>query len=80
MQQIEERSFEHKDKIFSLRLFGVDAGFFVVAFLDEQQVSPSYGVNFETHIDHFMQHKERLTDQLFDIARSDIEQEMYFRA
>ncbi len=80
MQQIEERSFEHKGNTFALRLFGTGSGFSVVAFLNGQQVSPSYSVSFETHSDYFMQHKARLTDHLFEIAQSDIEHEMYFRA
>lgn len=80
MQQLEERSFEHKGKTFTLKLFGTGSGFSVVVFLSEQQVSPSYSVTFEAHTDYFMQHKARLTDHLFGIAQSDIEQEMYFRA
>jgi hypothetical protein len=78
MTQLEERSFVHNGKTFLLRLFGTGSGFSVVAFLSGQQVSPSYGVSFETHADYFMQHKARLTDHLFEIAKSDIEQEMYY--
>jgi hypothetical protein len=79
MHQLEERSFEHGGKSFSLRLFGTETGFSVVAFLDGKQVSPSYSVSFITHADYFMQHKTRLIDHLFGTAQSDIEVEMYFR-
>jgi len=79
MQPLEERTFEHKGKSFALRLFQTGPNFSVVAFWDGQQVSPSYSVSCETHTDYFMQHKARLADRLFEIARSDIEHEMYFR-
>jgi len=78
MHKIEERSFPHKGKNFVLKLFQTESGFQVVAFLDGKQVSPSYGVNFVTYVDYFMEHKDRLTNQLFSTAQSDIEQEMYY--
>lgn len=78
MQQLEERKFSHKGKTFVLKLFGAETGFSVVAFLDGQQVSPSYNVSFETHADYFMQHKQSLTGSLFGIAQSDIEHELYY--
>lgn len=78
MQQLEERSFEHGGEAFSIRLYGTGSGFTVPVFLSEQQVSPLYNISFEAHTDYFMRHKVRLTDHLFEIVQSDIEQEMYF--
>lgn len=80
MQEIERRTFNHNDKEFLLRLFQTRHGYSVVAFLGERQISPSYSVDFITHTDYFMLHKQRLTDNLFGIAQSDIEHGMYFRA
>lgn len=80
MQQLQERKFDHKGKSFKLKLFGSDHGFTVIAFLGEQQVSPSYSVDFITHTDYFMQHQASLTENLFGVAQSDIEQGMYFGA
>jgi hypothetical protein len=79
MQELEKREFTHDRKTFVLRLFGTRTGFSVVAFLADKQVSPSYSVDFATHTDYFMQHKESLTETLFGTARSDIETGMYFR-
>lgn len=78
MVEIEKRTFAHDGKTFELRLYRASNGFNVVAFLDEQQVSPCYGVSFTTHADYFSQHHQRLTEHLFDIARSDIALGMYF--
>jgi len=52
----------------------------VIAFHEGRQVSPSYSATFETHIDYFMQHQQGITENLFSIARSDIEVGMYFRS
>lgn len=78
MNEINRRIFKHKDLEFSVRLYQTPTGFSVIAFLKDQQVSPSYSVSFEAHADFFMQHKERLTEHLFSLAESDIEVEMYF--
>ena len=78
MQQIEERPFQHNGNSFLLRLVRTENGFVVVAFLGGQQVSPSYGVDFITHTEYFMQHQKRLTEQLFRLAQSDLEQGIYF--
>ncbi len=78
MNEIERRSFSHKDLEFSLRLYQTSEGFSVVAFLRDQKIGPSYSVSFETHADFSVQHKERLTEQLFSLAESDIAVEMYF--
>lgn len=35
---------------------------------------------FDTHTDYFMQHKASFADSLFELAKSDIEQGVYFHA
>lgn len=78
MQPIEERQFQYNGNSFPLRLFRTENGLVVVAYLGGQQVSPSYGGDFITHTDFFMQHQERLAEQLFRLAQSDLEQGIYF--
>ena len=80
MQELDQRTFEHNGRRFVAKLYGGDGRFSVVVFLDGDQVSPSYSVDFVTHADYFMQHRERLTEHLFELAQSDIKQEMYFHA
>ena len=80
MEEIESRVINHNGREFVLKLFRADSGFSVVAFLGTHQASPSYSVNLETYMDYFMQHRERLTDNLFSIAQSDIEHGLYFHA
>ena len=80
MTELETRPFQHKGRTFTAKLYGTESRVSVVVFLDGQPVSPSYGVDFETHAVYFMQHKERLTERLFEFAQSDIEQELYFHA
>lgn len=80
MALIKVRTFEHSGKTFALKLFSTDNGFSVVAFLNGQQVSPSYTVSFETDVNYFMQQKGRLTESLFSLAQSDLEHGMYCHA
>lgn len=79
MQLLQDHSHEHNGKTFVLKLFRSNTGFSVVAFLDGQQVSPSYSVSFETHTDYFMEHQQSLTDNLLSTAKSDIDNDLYFR-
>jgi hypothetical protein len=80
MQHLEERNFEHNGNTFSLRLFSTDSSFSVIAFIGSTQVSPSYSVGFILHTDYLTQHKKRLTDNLFEMAQSDLQHDMYIRA
>lgn len=80
MQLIQERTYERDGKTFVLKLLRTNTGLSVVALLDGQPVSPSYDVSFGTHTDYFMQHQQSFTDNLFGIAQSDIDRELYFRA
>jgi hypothetical protein len=52
----------------------------VKVFQNNQQVSPEYSVDIETHNDYFIQHKESLTEHLVQIAKTDIENEIYYQA
>lgn len=78
--QIEEQSFEHAGRTFQLKLFGGIDSYTVIAFVDNEQVSPSYTVSLDTHIDYFLQNKASYVERLFEDARSDIKHGMYFRA
>jgi hypothetical protein len=80
MRELVQRTFEHAGRRFVAKLYEDDSRFSVVVFLDGDQVSPSYSVDFVTHQDYFMQHKEKLIEHLFELAQSDIKQEMYFHA
>lgn len=75
---IEVREYSHDGNNFELHLFGETDSYTVIAYLNSHQVSPSYSVSLETHIDYFLQHKASLVERLFEIARSDIERGMYF--
>ncbi|HUW29350.1 MAG TPA: hypothetical protein VMV97_12150 [Sulfuriferula sp.] len=78
--QIEEREFTHDGNNFQLRLFGGADSYTVIAYLNNQQISLSYSVGLNTHIDYFLQHKASLVERLFEIASSDIKHGIYFRA
>ncbi len=80
MKLLDERTIQCKDKQFTLKLFATNNCFTVIAFLGDEQVSPSYSVDLDTHIDYFMQHKARLTENIFALAKSDIEQGMYYKS
>ena len=71
--------FEFNGKIFSINTISDGSKFSVTVMLSGEQVSPVYSVDFETHTDFFMQHKESLVDRLKSIAKSDIEAEMYIK-
>ncbi len=77
---IEVREYSHDGNNFQLHLFGGTDSYTVIAYLNNQQISPSYSVSLVTHIDYFLQHKASLVERLFDVARSDIEHGIYFRA
>jgi len=72
--------FTHDGKEFELRVTQIDEKYCVRIFLVDTLVSPTYSVDFETHADYFEQHQENLIDNLKSIAKSDIEQGMYFKA
>ena len=78
--ELQERMFQHKGRTFVLKLHKTVNGFSVVVLLNGSQVSPSYSVDFVTHADYFMQHKEKLTEHLFALAQSDVAQELYFHS
>ena len=78
MMQIEQRTFQHGGNTFTLKLTATDTQYAVVAYLRDQPVSPSYEVSIQTNVDYFIQHKAHLTENLFQLAQSDLEQGLYF--
>jgi hypothetical protein len=71
-------SFKHNGKAFEILVTGQNSDFQVYVTLDGSQVSPVYSVSIQTHQDFFAQHKGDLVDHLITIAKSDIEQGMYY--
>lgn len=71
--------FEHNDNSFDIVVAGQNDRFTVHVELDGNQVSPVYSVSIETHQDYFMQHRDSLVEHLVSIAKSDVEQGMYFK-
>lgn len=80
MTEIDERTFTLGDRTFSLKLTATDTKYAVAAYLGDQPVSPSYEVSVQTNVDFFIQHKAHLTENLFQLAKSDLEQGLYFGA
>lgn len=78
MQIIEKKPFTYDHKQFLLKLFSNTDSYTVIAFLGTEQVSPSYSISFEANHDYFTQYKTEFIEHLFDIARSDIENKLYF--
>lgn len=70
--------FMHDGKEFEIRTAIIGDHHCVKVFLNGENVSPTYSVDFETHADYFAQHQKRLVDNLKSIAKSDIEQGIYF--
>lgn len=77
MQAIETRHFVYKNLRVELRLFEVDNGFAVIAFIGDKQISPRYSSSWELAHDWYMQHLDHLKNHLFGIAQSDIESEFF---
>ena len=76
----DHEKFTHDGKEFEIRTAIIGDKYCVKVFLNDEVVSPTYSVDLETHADYFMQHKESLVNNLKSIAKSDIEQGMYFKA
>jgi hypothetical protein len=72
--------FEYKGKKFKITTTAEGSKFIVVVTLNGEQVSPRYSVELTTHLDYFMQHKSSLIGHLIDIAKSDIQNGMYYKA
>lgn len=74
------QKFEHNGQEFKVRIDLSDKTYRVKVFCHDEQVSPEYSVNIETHQDYFAQHKESLINQLVNLAKIDIEKDMYYKA
>lgn len=71
--------FEHNGNTFEIVVSDGTYEFNVHVTLNGNQVSPIYSVSIQTHQDYFLLHKDDLVDHLVSIAKSDIEQGMYFK-
>ena len=80
MTTVDERPFTLGDRCFTLKLTATDTQYTVVAYLNGQPVSPTYTVSVQTNVDYFIQHKAHLTESLFQLAQSDLEQGLYVGA
>ena len=77
---IQNEKFEFDGQEFEIRVAEINGKFCVKVFSGSNQVSPEYSVDFETHQDFFSQYQESLVGHLFEIAKSDIENGMYYKA
>lgn len=77
MSEIETLTFNGNN--FELRTSVENNRYCVRAFLNDQLVSPTYSIDFETHTDYFTQCQESAVNALKDIAKSDIEQKLYIK-
>ena len=75
----EKRSFDFEGNTFQMVLSRGESEFQVRAFIDNQTVSPTYSVSFETNNDLQMQNKESAVEMLFNFAKLDIENHLYFK-
>jgi hypothetical protein len=76
----ESEKFTHDGSEFEIRTEVIGGRHCVKIFLNDEIVSPTYSVDFETHADYFVQHKESLIQNLKATAKSDIENGMYYNA
>lgn len=79
MPLIDKRSFDFEGHTFLMVLNRGESEFQVRAFIDTQVVSPTYSVSFETNNDLQMQNKESAVEMLFNFAKTDIENHLYFK-
>ena len=71
--------FKHQEKEFEITTTESGSRFNVVVTLNGKQVSPTYGVDLVTHQDYFMQHQTSLIAHLVEIAKSDVQNGMYYK-
>ena len=79
MPLIDKRSFDFEGHTFQMVLNRGESEFQVRAFIDTHVVSPTYSVSFETNNDLQMQNKESAVEMLFNFAKTDIENHLYFK-
>ena len=76
----QQQIFVHDKKNFEIRVAILDNRYCVRVFLNDAQVSPEYSTTIEVGQDFFSQHQESLVNELVRIAKSDICNELYFKA
>ncbi|MEE4251689.1 MAG: hypothetical protein V2I38_13950 [Alcanivoracaceae bacterium] len=74
------RKFYHDGKTFEIREAILNSRYCVRVYLDDKQVSPEYSATLEVGQDFFLQHQQRIVDELAKIAESDVRNEIYFQA
>lgn len=74
-----KESFQHNGKIFEIITTADNNNFKVYVAHNNEQVSPVYIVDITTNSEYFAQYKSDLIGHLKSVAKSDIEQEMYFK-
>jgi len=79
MERLEGRRKVHEGNEFVLKLFRETDRLLVRAFLDSKLVSPEYSIHIVTAQSYFWEHQRKLSDNLFDLAASDIDVGMYHR-
>jgi hypothetical protein len=76
MELIEKRSYKsprYGDKEFTLRLYATEGAYQLAGFLEDEQVTPRYGVDLSTATDYFRQFGDSLMENLFEYAQADID-------
>jgi hypothetical protein len=72
--------FQHDGKEFEIRHHNDGTKISVKIFCDDKQVSPKYSANIEVAQDYFRQHGEKILETLKNMAKQDIENNLYFHA
>ena len=76
MKLIEERlykSFKYGDREFTLRLYATTSGYQLAGFLENEQVTPMYGIDLSVGADYYKQFGDSLMENLFEYAQADID-------
>lgn len=79
MQLPSTEIYEHEGKQFQITITASEDKFDVVVNLGGVQVSPKYVVDITTHQDYFVQFEKNLIGHLVEIAKSDLDNGMYYK-
>jgi hypothetical protein len=69
---------KHNGFNFEIRINTIDDKYCVKVFIDDFQVSPLYSVDIEYEKEYFKQHEDSLVKQLVEMAKRDIENDIFF--
>jgi len=76
MKLIDERpykSFKYDGKEFMLRLYVTESGYRLAGYLQNKQVTPTYGLDFSKDDEHLKQVGVSLVENLFEHVQGDID-------